>query len=86
MTLLLFSLCYGADRASAFNEKTFCLFSAHKRFTELLTKDEKDLPNVRVPMERILTLPELKVRSNETVYDQNSGSVWFMKGPCSGVV
>lgn len=34
---------------------------AHKRFTELLTKDEKDLPNVRVPMEKILTLPELKV-------------------------
>lgn len=38
------------------------MFSAHKRFTELLTKDEKDLPNTRVPAERILTLPELKVK------------------------
>lgn len=81
MTLLLFSLCYGAYRASAFNETTFCLFSAHKRFTELLTRDEKDLPNIRVPMDRILSLPELKVRSNETAYDQNYGSVWFIKGP-----
>lgn len=59
----------------------FVCFSAHKRFTELLTRDEKDLTNIRVPMEKILTLPELKVRSNETVYDQNSGSVCFMKGP-----
>lgn len=45
----------------------FCLFSGHKRFTELLTKEEKDLSNARVPMERILTLPELKVKSNLSV-------------------
>lgn len=47
-------------------EDLFCSFSAHKRFTELLSKEEKDLANVRAPMDRILTLPELKVRSNDT--------------------
>lgn len=41
----------------------FC-FSAHKRYTELLTKDDltKDLSNIRVPMKKIHTLPELKVK------------------------
>lgn len=43
-------------------------FSAHKRFTELLSKDEKDLPNTRLPMEKILTLPELKVNSKIVLY------------------
>lgn len=51
-------------------EDLFCSFSAHKRFTELLSKEEKDLANVRAPMDRILTLPELKVRSNDTVSHQ----------------
>lgn len=40
----------------------FCL-SAHKRYTELLSKEDltRDLSNVRVPMKKIHTLPELKV-------------------------
>lgn len=46
-----------------------CWFSAHKRFSELLSKEEKDLANIRVPMDRILTLPELKVR---TIDSQNN--------------
>lgn len=39
-------------------------FSAHKRYTELLTKEDltKDLSNIRVPMKKIHTLPELKVK------------------------
>uniref|UniRef100_A0A8D3A660 EF-hand domain-containing protein n=1 Tax=Scophthalmus maximus TaxID=52904 RepID=A0A8D3A660_SCOMX len=54
----------GKDLLSEYQELTFLtkqeILLAHKRFTELLTKDEKDLPNARVPMERILTLQELK--------------------------
>ncbi|XP_037624366.1 calcium and integrin-binding protein 1-like [Sebastes umbrosus] len=54
----------GKDLLSEYQELTFLtkqeILLAHKRFTELLTKDEKDLPNTRAPMERILTLPELK--------------------------
>ncbi|KAM8892339.1 calcium and integrin-binding protein 1 [Spinachia spinachia] len=54
----------GKDLLSEYQELTFLtkqeILLAHKRFTELLTKDEKDLPDARVPMERILTLPELK--------------------------
>ncbi|KAF3854634.1 hypothetical protein F7725_022689 [Dissostichus mawsoni] len=54
----------GKDMLSEYQELTFLtkqeILLAYKRFTELLTKDEKDLPNTRVPMERILTLPELK--------------------------
>lgn len=46
-------------------------FSAHKRFAELLTREEKDLPNIRVSMERILTLPELKVKSFLIVNQKN---------------
>lgn len=40
--------------------------SAHKRYTELLTKDDltTDLSNVRVPMKKIHTLPELKVEKD----------------------
>ncbi|XP_008310753.1 calcium and integrin-binding protein 1 [Cynoglossus semilaevis] len=52
------------DLLSEYQELTFLtkqeILLAHKRFTELLTKDEKDIPNARIPMERILTLPELK--------------------------
>ncbi|XP_037307923.1 calcium and integrin-binding protein 1-like [Pungitius pungitius] len=54
----------GKDLLSEYQELTFLtkqeILLAHKRFTELLTKDEKDQLNARVPMERILTLPELK--------------------------
>lgn len=54
----------GKDLLSEYQELTFLtkqeILLAHKRFSELLTKDEKDIPNVRVPVERILTLPELK--------------------------
>lgn len=59
-------------------EDLFCSFSAHKRFTELLSKEEKDLANVRAPMDRILTLPELKVRSNDTVSHQKCVSIGFI--------
>nr|ACQ58520.1 Calcium and integrin-binding protein 1 [Anoplopoma fimbria] len=54
----------GKDVLSEYQELTFLtkqeILLAHKRFAELLTKDEKDLPNIRVPVQRILTLPELK--------------------------
>lgn len=33
---------------------------AHKRFSELVAKEERSNPGLRVPMEKILTLPELK--------------------------
>lgn len=49
----------------------FFLSSAHKRFTELLSKEEKELPNTRLPMEKILTLPELKVKSGVIVNHKN---------------
>ncbi|XP_034032718.1 calcium and integrin-binding protein 1-like isoform X2 [Thalassophryne amazonica] len=54
----------GKDLLSEYQELTFLtkqeILLAHKRFSELLTKEEKALTNPRVPMERILTLPELK--------------------------
>ncbi|KAG7522805.1 calcium and integrin-binding protein 1 [Solea senegalensis] len=54
----------GKDLLSEYQELTFLtkqeILLAHKRFTELLSKEEKDLPNTRVSMERILSLPELK--------------------------
>ncbi|XP_072241661.1 calcium and integrin-binding protein 1-like [Leuresthes tenuis] len=54
----------GKDLLSEYQELTFLtkqeILLAHKRFTELLTKEEKAIPNTRVPMDRILTLPELK--------------------------
>ncbi|CAG5958218.1 calcium and integrin-binding protein 1 [Menidia menidia] len=54
----------GKDLLSEYQELTFLtkqeILLAHKRFTELLPKEEKNLPDTRVPMERILTLPELK--------------------------
>lgn len=57
----------------------FCMFSGHKRFTELLTKDEKGRPDARVSMEKILTLPELKVESNFIVNHKNFGSMWIVQ-------
>ncbi|MFT7819096.1 calcium and integrin-binding protein 1 [Arapaima gigas] len=33
---------------------------AHKRFTELVAKEDRNNPSPRVPMSKILTLPELK--------------------------
>ncbi|KAM4572256.1 calcium and integrin-binding protein 1 [Odontesthes bonariensis] len=54
----------GKDLLSEYQELTFLtkqeILLAHKRFTELLSKEEKDIPNARVPMDTILTLPELK--------------------------
>ncbi|XP_028264397.1 calcium and integrin-binding protein 1 [Parambassis ranga] len=55
----------GKDLLSEYQELTFLtkqeILLAHKRFTELLTREERDLNlNTRVPMARILTLPELK--------------------------
>lgn len=38
------------------------LFRAQKRFTELLNREDRNLQNARIPMERICTLPELKVK------------------------
>ncbi|XP_041746661.1 calcium and integrin-binding protein 1 isoform X1 [Coregonus clupeaformis] len=35
-------------------------FRAHKRFSECLSKEDKNLPTPRVPMEKVLSLPELK--------------------------
>lgn len=42
---------------------TSCFYSAHKRFNELLSKEEKECADVRVSMNKILTLPELKVNN-----------------------
>ncbi|XP_053282546.1 calcium and integrin-binding protein 1 [Pleuronectes platessa] len=54
----------GKDRLAEYQELTFLtkqeILLAHKKFSELLTKDERDLQNIRVPMETILTLQELK--------------------------
>uniref|UniRef100_G3PCD3 EF-hand domain-containing protein n=1 Tax=Gasterosteus aculeatus aculeatus TaxID=481459 RepID=G3PCD3_GASAC len=51
----------GKDLLSEYQVTVFCfVFSAYKRFSELLGKDEKDVLHERVPMDRILTLPELK--------------------------
>ncbi|CAK6972614.1 calcium and integrin-binding protein 1-like [Scomber scombrus] len=53
----------GKDLLSEYQELTFLtkqeILLAHKRFTELLNKDEKD-HTARVSMNTILTLPELK--------------------------
>ncbi|XP_053174709.1 calcium and integrin-binding protein 1-like [Scomber japonicus] len=53
----------GKDLLSEYQELTFLtkqeILLAHKRFTELLHKDQKD-PTDRVSMNTILTLPELK--------------------------
>lgn len=52
------------DILSEYQELTFLtkqeILLAHKRFSELLSKEERNLINPRVPMEKILTLPELK--------------------------
>ncbi|XP_048886508.1 calcium and integrin-binding protein 1-like [Brienomyrus brachyistius] len=52
------------DLLSEYQELTFLtkqeILLAHKRFTELLARDDRNCPNPRVPMSRILTLPELK--------------------------
>ncbi|XP_008274092.1 calcium and integrin-binding protein 1 [Stegastes partitus] len=54
----------GKDVLSEYQELTFLtkqeILLAHKRFSELLSKEERDRPDTRVPMEKILTLPELK--------------------------
>uniref|UniRef100_A0A668AVM4 Calcium and integrin binding 1 (calmyrin) n=1 Tax=Myripristis murdjan TaxID=586833 RepID=A0A668AVM4_9TELE len=47
----------GKDLLSEYQVRTS---NAHKRFTELLSKEDKALPNPRIPMQSILTLPELK--------------------------
>ncbi|CAB1440988.1 unnamed protein product [Pleuronectes platessa] len=45
----------GKDRLAEYQELTFLtkqeILLAHKKFSELLTKDERDLQNIRVPME-----------------------------------
>lgn len=52
------------DILSEYQELTFLtkqeILLAHKRFSELLSKEERNLINPRVPMDKILTLPELK--------------------------
>ncbi|XP_023669965.1 calcium and integrin-binding protein 1 isoform X2 [Paramormyrops kingsleyae] len=52
------------DLLSEYQELTFLtkqeILLAHKRFTELLAKDDRSCSNPRLPMSRILTLPELK--------------------------
>uniref|UniRef100_A0A3Q3X512 EF-hand domain-containing protein n=1 Tax=Mola mola TaxID=94237 RepID=A0A3Q3X512_MOLML len=57
---------------------------AHKRFTELLSKEERELPNTRLPMEKILTLPELKSNPFRkrichvfSTSEENDGSLTF---------
>ncbi|XP_037538640.1 calcium and integrin-binding protein 1 [Nematolebias whitei] len=54
----------GKDALSEYQELTFLtkqeILLAHNRFTELLPKEDKGIPDVRVPMERMLSLPELK--------------------------
>ncbi|XP_047208228.1 calcium and integrin-binding protein 1-like [Girardinichthys multiradiatus] len=55
----------GKDSLSEYQELTFLtkqeILLAHKRFTELQNRDERNQLNAtRVPMEKILTLPELK--------------------------
>ncbi|XP_046907451.1 calcium and integrin-binding protein 1-like [Hypomesus transpacificus] len=52
------------DVLSEYQELTFLtkqeILLAHKRFGELLLKEERNHSNSRVPMDKILTLPELK--------------------------
>lgn len=78
----------GKDLLSEYQELTFLtkqeILLAHKRFTELLTKEEKNHPETRVPMQRILTLPELKSNPFRkricyvfSTSQQNDGSLTF---------
>uniref|UniRef100_A0A4W5JB63 Calcium and integrin binding 1 (calmyrin) n=1 Tax=Hucho hucho TaxID=62062 RepID=A0A4W5JB63_9TELE len=52
------------DLLSEYQELTFLtkqeIILAHKRFSELLSKEDRNLPTPRVPMEKVLSLPELK--------------------------
>lgn len=52
------------DLLSEYQELTFLtkqeILLAHKRFSELVAKEERSSPSLRVPMEKILTMPELK--------------------------
>ncbi|KAL2093613.1 hypothetical protein ACEWY4_010925 [Coilia grayii] len=52
------------DLLSEYQELTFLtkqeILLAHKRFTELVTREGRTSAVTRVPMEKILTLPELK--------------------------
>ncbi|KAK6320068.1 hypothetical protein J4Q44_G00091750 [Coregonus suidteri] len=54
----------GKDLLSEYQELTFLtkqeILLAHKRFSECLSKEDKNLPTPRVPMEKVLSLPELK--------------------------
>ncbi|KAG7267575.1 hypothetical protein CRUP_005995 [Coryphaenoides rupestris] len=54
----------GKDLLSEYQELTFLtkqeILLAHKRFTELLSKEERSHPNPSVPIDTLLTLPELK--------------------------
>ncbi|KAJ8343929.1 hypothetical protein SKAU_G00312580 [Synaphobranchus kaupii] len=52
------------DLLSEYQELTFLtkqeILLAHKRFSELVAKEERSSNSLRVPMEKILTMPELK--------------------------
>ncbi|XP_060770963.1 calcium and integrin-binding protein 1 [Neoarius graeffei] len=52
------------DQLSEYQELTFLtkqeILLAHKRFTELLNRDDRQQLHSRVPMSKICTLPELK--------------------------
>ncbi|XP_063053565.1 calcium and integrin-binding protein 1-like [Engraulis encrasicolus] len=52
------------DLLSEYQELTFLtkqeILLAHKRFTELVTREDRSSAVTRVPMDKILTLPELK--------------------------
>uniref|UniRef100_A0AAY5EG42 EF-hand domain-containing protein n=1 Tax=Electrophorus electricus TaxID=8005 RepID=A0AAY5EG42_ELEEL len=52
------------DLLSEYQELTFLtkqeILLAHKRYNELLAGEDRHLPSPRVPMSKILTLPELK--------------------------
>lgn len=80
----------GKDLLSEYQELTFLtkqeILLAHKRYAELLTKDDltTDLSNVRVPMKKIHTLPELKSNPFRerichvfSTSDPNDGSLSF---------
>ncbi|XP_006629147.2 calcium and integrin-binding protein 1 [Lepisosteus oculatus] len=52
------------DLLSEYQELTFLtkqeILLAHRKFTELLSREERQFPSSRVSMEKILSLPELK--------------------------
>ncbi|KAJ8393156.1 hypothetical protein AAFF_G00068390 [Aldrovandia affinis] len=52
------------DLLSEYQELTFLtkqeILLAHTRFTELVAKEERSSLSLRIPMEKILTMPELK--------------------------